>query len=98
MGCTRHMISEGIHIPKAMGVHSDQVFGCDFGCNWKRPLGTGQMWSGPISVVWGAQGGDDGVNPEEMGMNKCDLALGTDCDTLANSHNFQSMFKAGQLL
>jgi len=41
--CTCHMISEGIHIPKAMGVHSNQGFGCDFGCNWERPLGPGRV-------------------------------------------------------
>ena len=43
MECDHHVISEGIHIPKAMGVHSDQGFGCDFGCGWERPLGPGQV-------------------------------------------------------
>jgi len=60
------MILEGVHIPKAMGVHSDQGFGCDFGWDWKRPLGPGRVWLGPISVGWGALGGEVGVNPEEM--------------------------------
>ena len=46
MECTHHMISEGIHIPKAMGVHSDLGFGCDFGCDWEAP-GT---WSGVIGT------------------------------------------------
>ena len=65
MGCTRHVISEGIHIPKAMGVHSNQGFGCDFGCDWERPLRPCWVCSEPISAGWGALGGDDGVNPEE---------------------------------
>jgi len=43
MECDCHVISEGIHIPKAMGVHSDQGFGCDFRGNWERPMGPGQM-------------------------------------------------------
>jgi len=59
------VILEGIHIPKAMGVHSDQGFGCGFGCDWERPLGPGRVCLEPISVDWGALGGDDGVNPEE---------------------------------
>ena len=43
MECDHHVISEGIHIPKAMGVHSDQGFGCDFGCDLGRPLGPGRV-------------------------------------------------------
>ena len=33
-----HMISEGIHITKAMGVHSYQGSGHDFRCDWERPM------------------------------------------------------------
>jgi len=43
MGCTCHMILEGIHIPKAMGVHCDQGLACDFGCDLERPLGPGRV-------------------------------------------------------
>jgi len=39
MGCTRHVILEGIHIPKAMGVHSDQGFGCDLDATGRGPWG-----------------------------------------------------------
>ena len=54
-----NMISKGIYIPKAVEVNSDQGFGCDFGCNWERPLGPGQVWSEPIQV--GVLGEDDGM-------------------------------------
>ena len=48
MGCTHHVILEGVHIPKAMGVHSDQGLACDFGCDWEREApGT---WSGVIGT------------------------------------------------
>jgi len=30
---------EGIHIPKAMEVHSNYGSGCDFGCDGKGPMG-----------------------------------------------------------
>ena len=65
MGCNRHVISMGIHIPKAKEVRSDQGFGCDFRCGWERPLGPGWVWLELTQVGWGALGGDDGVNPEE---------------------------------
>ena len=45
-----HVISGGIHVPKAVGVHSDQGSGHDFGCDWERPMGPGQVWSGPTEV------------------------------------------------
>jgi len=41
MECDHHVISKGIHIPKAVEVCSDQGFGCDFGCDWERPMGPG---------------------------------------------------------
>ena len=47
MECDCHVISKGICIPKAMEVHSDQGFGCDFRCDWERSMGT---WSGVIST------------------------------------------------
>ena len=59
MGCNHQVISRGIHIPKAKEVHSDQGFGCDFGCNWERPLGPGQVWLELIQV--GVLGEDDGM-------------------------------------
>jgi len=53
------MISGGIHIPKAVGVHSDQGSGHDFGCDWERPMGPGQVWLELIQV--GVLGEDDGM-------------------------------------
>ena len=50
MGCNRQVILRGIHIPKTDKVHSDQGFGCDFGCDWERPLGPGQVWLELIQV------------------------------------------------
>jgi len=44
------VISRGIHILKAKEVHSNQGFGCDFRCDWERPLGPGQVWSELIQV------------------------------------------------
>ena len=43
MECDHHVISEGIYIPKVVEVHSDQGSGHDFGCDWKRPMGPGQV-------------------------------------------------------
>ena len=55
------MSLEGIHIPKAMGGHSDQGSGHEFGCNWERPMRPGQVQSELISVACGVLGGDVGV-------------------------------------
>ena len=41
--CDGHVTLEGLHIPKAVGVHSDHSSGCDFGCDGKRPMGPGQV-------------------------------------------------------
>jgi len=38
-----HMTSDGLHIPEAVGVHSDHGSGCDFRCDGKRPMGPGQV-------------------------------------------------------
>ena len=43
MECTRHVILDSIHIPKVMGVHSDQGLVCGFVCDWERPLGHGRV-------------------------------------------------------
>jgi len=52
--------------PKAMGVHSNQGFDCDFGCTGRGPW-TWLGVIGTISVGWGALGGDDGVNQRRRG-------------------------------
>ena len=41
------MILEGIHIPKAVGVHSDLGSHCDIVCGWVRSMRT---WSDVIST------------------------------------------------
>jgi len=60
---------------QGMGVHSNQGFGCDFGCDWGRP-GT---WSGVFRTDQCRLGSPrrDMDNTEETrwGMTKCDLAL-----------------------
>jgi len=33
-----HVILGGVHIPKAVGVHSDRGSGHGFGCDWRGPL------------------------------------------------------------
>jgi len=66
-----HMILEGIHIPKAMGVHCDQGLACDLDVTWRGPW----TWSGVIRTDqcslgsprrgrWSKPRGDD------VGMNK----------------------------
>jgi len=42
MWCTRHVISVGVHIPKAMGVHSDQGSGHNIECDGRSTKGSGQ--------------------------------------------------------
>jgi len=38
-----HMTLESLHIPKAVGVHSDHGSGHDFGCDWERSMGSDQV-------------------------------------------------------
>ena len=41
MEWNRHMILEGVHIPKAMGVHSNQGSGHNIECDGRRTKGLG---------------------------------------------------------
>jgi len=50
MGWDHHVISEGIHIPRLWGCILIKGFGCDFGCDWRGPLGPGWVWIGTNQV------------------------------------------------
>ena len=47
------MISEGLHIPQAIGVSSNQGSGCNIGCNRMSPKGPGREWSELIHIACG---------------------------------------------
>ena len=42
MELDRHVISEGVYIPKAVGVHSDQGSGHNIECDGRRTKGSGR--------------------------------------------------------
>ena len=80
--CDGHMTSEGIHIPEAMGEHSDKGSG---------PIhdvtrGDHRALSGVVETNWHSQGSSKRRWWSELSQMHCktieyDLALGMDCDT-----------------
>ena len=65
----RHMTLEGFHIPKTMGVQSDQASGHNFRCDWQRPMGPGQVLLEPIGIAYGVIRGDEGLNWRRQGRD-----------------------------
>jgi len=43
MGCTRHVILEGVHIPRPWGCILTRVLAVTLECDWERPLRPGQV-------------------------------------------------------